>query len=207
MAGVKGMKMNRLDPVLKAECIRLRLEERLSSLEIQDRIAPAYLSLTTILGIIRPYPLTADEMRERHSRTAKAMLARRRLNGDIVGGHTWTPEEDDAIRKLWPQSSWDKIQEAFPGRSPKAIARRASQLKIKRALYATMLGRSKVDPVFRELRAIRESRQISREELADKIGIHRQQLTVWEIGTQRPLWLGLRDWLTALDCELKVIEK
>lgn len=198
--------MNRLDPLVKAECIRLRLEERLSSLEIQERIAPVYLSLNTILGIVRPYPLTRDEMRARRSRTAKAMLARRRLNGDIIGGETWTAEEDAALQRLWPQSSWGTIQEAFPGRSEKAISRRASQLGVKRKRYANNQA-ARVDPIFRELRAIRESRQITREEMADKMGVHYAQIRNWELGLQRPLWLGLRDWLVTLECDLKIIEK
>jgi hypothetical protein len=62
-------------PELKAEAIRLRVEERLSYDEILARVPVARGSLS---GWLRPYPLTGDETAERRRRNVPASPRRDR---------------------------------------------------------------------------------------------------------------------------------
>jgi hypothetical protein len=61
------------------------------------------------------------------SRAAVLGLRRRyeRRNG-------WTEAEDAVLRQLYPTAEWDEIEAALPGRTRKAIALHAHQLRLRR---------------------------------------------------------------------------
>lgn len=49
-----------------------------------------------------------------------------------MGGHWWTTEEIDLLKRLYPGASWEGLLNAFPGRTLCAIRVQAVTLQIKR---------------------------------------------------------------------------
>ena len=49
-----------------------------------------------------------------------------------MGGHAWTQEELDRLRRLYPGASWDGLRNAFPGRTRASMQVQAISLNIKR---------------------------------------------------------------------------
>lgn len=190
---------DRLTSQDKAEIVRLRTEERLSSLEIAARMGS---NTTTVCAIVKPFPLTAEEMKGRKAKIAKKMRQVLSDSGHYIGGGDWTEEEEKLLKNIWPVRSKARILAAFPGRSWAAISRRASQRQLRRSRAAASRSKRKAHKFFRSLRDIREARGITREELADKAGFHRIQLAKYELGEMFPRWAMLQAWLGALQYEL-----
>lgn len=176
-----------VDPALKAEALRMRIDERASGPEIKAKTG---LSFSTIYSVIGKHPLTREQMNT---------YARRRC--------AWTPAENALLERLWPYAARDVIEAALPTRNWEAIGKRAADRKILRTRQSRSKRADTVDPFFLELREIRESRRIHRKQLADKIGHHYIQIAKWELGETVPRWLALRDWLAGLNVKIKVIEK
>lgn len=194
----------RISPEAKAECIRLRTEQRLGSPAIAKQIG---ISTTTVCAWLKDHPLTKGEMDERRKIGARAMHAALALRGDYVGGADWTESDDLILERLWPGHPKRRIVTMLPGRTWAAISKRAAERGIRRSRTADNRKYDDMDPLFRELREIREVRRVKQQELADKMGIHVVQLRKWERGEQMPRWRGIRDWLDALGCDLKVMER
>lgn len=189
----------------KAEMVRLRVEERLSSLEIAAIMGS---NTTTVCAIVKPFPLTADERRARRAVVAAKMRRALARAGNYQGGHAWTEADDEALRKMWPAKTRKQIEAAFPGRSWVAIGKRAGDKGIRRSRAASNTrksGKNKPDSFFVTLREIREARGITRDELAEKMGIHRVMLAHYELGEARPGWLRVRDWLDALGYDIRTV--
>ncbi len=56
----------------------------------------------------------------------------RRPSSPFTREKVWTAEDDNLLRMLWPSSSWETLQAAFPGRTQNAIELRAWRFKLKR---------------------------------------------------------------------------
>jgi DNA-binding XRE family transcriptional regulator len=61
---------------------------------------------------------------------------------------------------------------------------------------------------MRNIKALREAQQITQQELAEAIGVTRQTVTAWEIGTQKPrLYLQqIKELCRVLNCDLVDID-
>jgi transcriptional regulator with XRE-family HTH domain len=195
----------RLSPEEKAEIVRLRIEERKSSLEIAKIMRS---NTTTICAIIKPFPLTAEEMAPRKAvgfKTGRQTLARTRR---YTGGTEWSAEEEHALQHFWPSYPKDRVLAALPGRTWATIAKRASDQGLRRSRTASFgsAKRRRIDPIFKSLRLIREMRGILQSELAERIGVTKGSFLNLENGHARPTWLRMRDWLTALQCDIKILQ-
>lgn len=175
----------RIPPEVKAEAVRMRVEDRAGGPQIKAALG---ISLPSIYTIIKDHPLSRTEMFS--VRPTKV---------------TWTPVEQIKLERLWPVASWAKLHEAFPNRAKTAIQKQAS----KQGLYRSRRGSNRikryVDPIFLTLRDIRETQKIGREELGYKLGMHRVIISRWELGDSKPSWGTFRRWLEALGCKIEVI--
>jgi hypothetical protein len=73
------MRGKRLDEILVAECIRLRVQERLSNKEISNKtgIAPG-----TLFSILHKIPLTHDEMKQKFTLAHTGQIGKLKYRGD-----------------------------------------------------------------------------------------------------------------------------
>lgn len=195
-----------LTPEKKREIVRLRVEDRLSSIEIAARMNS---NTTTVCALVKPYPLSADEIRARKARTTVKMRKALIDGGSYIGGSDWSPAENARLAKLWPLRTRERLCAEFHPRSWEAISRQASKLGIRRSRTANRTTKKKqeVDPFFQALRDIREARGITRDELADRAGFHRIHFARVELGTSKPSWFVVRAWLDALSFDIQPIPK
>ena len=194
----------RLDPELKDEIFRLRIEGRRSSVEIHKILGisnPGY-----ICQLLADHPLTKEERKIRRQKNAKFVREGLKNRGNYIGGDEWTKEQNRLLKTLWPSRSRESIERNFPDRSWPAITKHAAELGVRRSRIAGNRG-VKADKLLRSLREIREHRGISRNDLADRIGLAPTHLTRCELGECRPSFLTLRAWIDALDCDVMVIPK
>lgn len=199
-------KRARLTAEEKAEILRLRIEDRLSIPEIARAMGS---NNATVHEIVQPYPLTPEEQRTRRQKHVAIMRAGLQRRGNYIGGEAWTEQEDAAIRKVWPARSAAAVIAALPGRSWAAIGKHAAELGVRRSRAASNKRSSqrRIDKFFLSLREVREARGITREELAERMGIHLVMLAHYELGEARPGWLRIRDWLAALGYEIQLVPK
>lgn len=199
----------RLAPEVKDEIFRLRIEERLSCVEIAQRVGSTRASY--VAQLLRGHPLTPEERHARKVAQAEDMRRKRADDGKIIGGDPWSKEEDAQIRKFFPGASQERVLAALPGRSWTSVHRRASHLKVRRdratGLANKRKDRNKCDKVFQYLREVRLNRGMTQADVADRIGTHKVGVTKWEGGVIKPSFFMFRAWLDALDCDIEVIQK
>jgi len=116
----------------------------------------------------------------------------------------WSQSEQTRLRQLWPAASWEELEKAFPGRGRASLGRYARFREIKRNRNANTKHKHEIDPIFIELRRIREFRGLTRKELARSIGEYETQLARWENGQVCPRFKHLRKWLLALNCDIRI---
>ena len=111
----------RIDPSVKAECIRLRVEDRLSLSEIRKQVQ---IDHSTASVLLKPYPLTQDELsRKRGERRPKTI-------------------REDRFPNLCPFSRFMKPIESLTRREKGRIAEAAVLLRL------SLLGLVPAKPVF-----------------------------------------------------------
>lgn len=189
----------------KAEVIRLRVEGRMTIPEIARLMGS---NNTTVHELVKPFPLTKEEGAAWRARTATKMRAALQGTGNYIGGHEWSDGDHEKLQKMWTKSGREAIAAEFPGRSWAAIAKRATDygFKRKRLVYHRFNGkRRRMDKFFLELREIRDARGMSRQEVADKAGIHRVMIAKYELGECLPSWTVFRAWIGALGYDLEPI--
>lgn len=169
----------------KQEAIRLRTEKRLIAPEIAVALS---ISNWAAYHYTQDYPLSPAER-----------LARRRN-----APHCWSKTELRKLRELWPTKDKDAILRALPRRKWPNIVKRASEIGIHRPRIITNKKHRHVDPIFIELRALRQAQRLTREELAEIIGVHRQMVSHYELGTTLPRWANFRAWIEALGYDIKL---
>lgn len=82
----------KVDPVLRAECVRLRLDEGLSLRQIHERTGAAQGSLSAWL---RNHPLSADEVRKRQADAARHRAAfNKKPRGEESNFHRMVSDRD-----------------------------------------------------------------------------------------------------------------
>jgi transcriptional regulator with XRE-family HTH domain len=164
---------------------------------------------TTVCCILKPFPLTEGERKRRRAVSAATMRAKLQASGKYKGGEPWSGLHDALLKQLWAAASKERLLAAFPNRTWAAITKRAADQKIRRSRAATNKVRfaHKLDRFFADLRAIREARGITREELATKAGFHYIMFAKWERGECRPGWFNLRTWLDALEYDIAAVPK
>ena len=125
-----------------------------------------------------------------------------------VGDSEWSERELRALSRMWPTQPKSMIYSVLKNRTPTAIERKAADLGVGRSrrIYQKRAPET-IDAIFRSLRAIRESRKMTRPELAEILGCHPQTIAFIENGETRPSWLMFRAWLDALECDLRIIER
>ena len=176
-----------LTPTQKTEATRLRTEEKLTAPQIALRLG---ISNWAAYEYTKDHPLSAEDMRERRHNTTRS----------------WTKAELASLRRLWSTKDRLALERALPRRRWSSISKRASEIGLHRPRIITHKKVRVIDPLFIELRAIREANNIIREELSEHIGIHRQMLAHYELGQTIPRWANFRAWLEALGCEIKIIQ-
>lgn len=176
-------------PSVKTEILRLRVEQRLSGPEIKKVVGN--VSYPTIYAIVNVSPLTEEE-EGRWRRSSR---------------RAWGKDEVRILERMYPIADKADIEAALPRRRWPSIVKRANTLNISRTRLATNKKRRWVDPLFIQMRAIRDGQRIIRQELADKIGVHPQMIAHYELGQTIPSWRAFRNWMEALGCDLKIIQK
>lgn len=74
-----------------------------------------------------------------------------------------------------------------------------------RSIYATNMSRNPEEPVFNKIEEFRSAKNLSRQELADAVGVHYQTIGYLERGEYSPsLALALRI-ARVLDCEVTAV--
>ena len=101
----------------------------------------------------------------------------------------WTPQEENLLRMLWPSSSRETLEAAFPERTWVAINQRATKLKISREWVrkGTSTGRGWSAGEKEHLRELYVS-ETTIEEIAKKLGRSRRTITTVAsaMGLSRP---------------------
>ena len=165
----------------KAEARRLRIEENKST---------PWIAMTLGISNFSAYSILKD-------------LGQ--WEGRRGGRRAWSAIEERALERLWPMASWAEILAALPLHNRSSITKHASDRGLRRSADTRRRIKKMPDPIFRTLREIRESRGISRNELAERIGMHPTHLSFCELGDNRPRWLLIRAWADALDCDNKIV--
>jgi DNA-binding transcriptional regulator YiaG len=83
------------------------------------------------------------------------------------------------------------------------MARRAPACKVLHAGRGRIDDMTDLKPLVHELRAIREKWGMSRQDLADLIGVVPRTLMLWEVGKKPPSALKLVRWAGQLGYDLK----
>lgn len=172
----------------KEEIVRLRIEEKLTAPQIAKKVG---VSNQTAYLYTQEHPLSVEDMHARRLRTVRA----------------WSAAEIRTLRRVWPTKDRGAIQTALPKRSWQAISRRAVDEGIHRPRIISHKKKRIVDPIFIELRAIREAQNMIREELSERVGIHRQMISHFELGATKPRWDNFRAWVEALDCDVRIVPR
>lgn len=165
----------------RAECIRLRLSEKMSTPKIARRVG---ISNCAAYKILRKHPWTGKRSHLRE----------------------WTPAELETLRRLWPTADEAEIVAALPGRNFDACARKACSLRIRRPSPTVRKGKRFILPLIRALRAERERQGLTRPVLAAKAGYHYNQICGWENGKVQPALLYVVEWAAALGFDI-VLQK
>lgn len=161
----------------KAECIRLRIREQLSTPRIARKVG---LSNASVYKALQKHPWLGVRQDRR----------------------SWSTEEVRKLIDLWPVADDDDLLKEFPKRNLGSIGRKASDLGVRRPLPGARKNKRFIHPIFKALRAERERRKLTRAALATKAGHHVNQIQTWENGKCRPLFLALLDWAAALGMEI-----
>jgi DNA-binding XRE family transcriptional regulator len=169
--GVRGITKRQ-----EQECIRLRVREQLSTPTIAKRVG---ICNTSVYKILRNHPWKPTEKKR------------------ATRGFDWWPNDNAALRHLWPFASRLEIMERFPDRKWETIGRQACQLKLRRMTEARRKA-VHVLPMVEQLRAARESRRMTREELSKDCGYHVNDILRWELGRATPKLRHFIDWANAL---------
>lgn len=163
--------------IQRAETIRLRTEEQLSTPKIARRVGISNFSVYRILD-------------------GHAWI------GPNVTKRTWMLDEIRLLERLWPIADEAEIVSALPGRKFAAIGRKASSLGLRRRMPGARNNTRHVHLIIKMLRDERERRGLTRPQLAAKIGYHWMQIHCWEMGKRRPIFNKLVDWAEGLEMEV-----
>lgn len=68
-----------------------------------------------------------------------------------------------------------------------------------------MVDRTQPDPIYHELRQLRQAAHISQQALADALGVHRTYLSHWERSIYNPALPRIRAWAQALGYDLRLV--
>lgn len=172
--------MPRLIPAAtKAECIRLRRDEQLSTPAIAKKVG---LSNCAAYKILKPYP----------------------WRGKRVHPSEWKPAEIAVLERLWPSASHAELLAALPGRKFLALSRKACNLGFRRLSPKQRHNDLPVLPQIQALRTERHQRRLSRSQLSARAGYHLNQLLGWENGKAHPNLRAFVEWAEALGMEVVV---
>lgn len=64
-----------------------------------------------------------------------------------------------------------------------------------------------VDPIFKQLTAIRQDKEIKQTDLSVALGYSMQSISNWETGRYDPSWFGFRAWLDGLGYNVRLVKK
>lgn len=177
----------------RAECIRLRVEERLSTNAIALRMR---LRTARVRAVLAEYPISRLEIRQRRVWAAVRTHEKR----------AWPQSEVARLGEIYATATKAQLLAEFPGRTIQSIRKRAN-LEGWRCEHGGRFAERIVDPTFARLRAIRLARRISLLDLAARIGVNVGTLGSWEMGRGTPSWRLLKAWLGVLGVRLEAIER
>lgn len=116
----------------------------------------------------------------------------------------YTAAEIASLKALWPLGTREAIEAALPGRTWKALQRRAYLLGLVREREALYPCNDNAHPIFLELRRIRLRRRITRAQLAQRLGYHTVMISKWENNATVPSFFAIDAWCQALGVSLKI---
>ncbi len=135
---------------------------------------------------------------------ARKVLKLRRM---VNPRERWSELELQKLKNLYPMASDEEIAAALPRHSLFGAQRMASKLGIRRKTVAQRKSRRAINPLFVQLRAIREAKRLSRPMLAEIMGYHQNQLLLWENGNVQPDFQHIEDLANALGYDLVLKER
>jgi DNA-binding XRE family transcriptional regulator len=95
--------------------------------------------------------------------------------------------EESTLRNMWPKARRTDLERALPKRTWYAITRKAGEMGVRRLpLGLRQDTKYRPHPIMLRIRLAREERRWSRRDLAEKSGYHKQQITAWELGVNKP---------------------
>jgi len=115
----------------------------------------------------------------------------------MILGEPWTKQEIERLKILYPKSHRRKwvLQDAFPDRTRRAIARAANKQGLKRQKFRRGYPISEII----ELKERRMKAGITTHTLAEKMGWGQPQIYAWEVGKRRMSKLQLQDYNDTLE--------
>jgi DNA-binding transcriptional regulator YiaG len=164
----------------RRECVRLRVEQNLSTPQIARTVGVSNFSAYRIL---RKHPW-------------------RPVKG--YGRRAWSERDDRDLRQLYPMATWEELQRRFPQRTLAAIAKEASELGLRRDSKMLRQRRHYLSPIVEALRAERLRRRMTGDQLADKMGYAVALIRRWETGINQPKLRQIEDWGDALGMMISV---
>lgn len=172
----------RLSNEVRAECIRLRVHEQLSTPTIARQLK---LSTQSV------YKILAGHVWLPNWPTLK-------------GGPraTWLKQEVDTLKAMYATADKAEILGALPNRGWPNIAKKASALGLRRPVPGSRKNTRYVQALFRQLRAARETQKLTRVQLSARCGYHVNVLLGWELGKRNPDFRFVVDWAAALGFDI-----
>jgi DNA-binding transcriptional regulator YiaG len=149
---------------------------------------------------VTPWPALLKALPGRTKAAIRCQVISRDIRKQTNSRTSWTGTECAILTKMYPREPWSKICAAIPRHPQGSIGKQANAMKLKRD---GAKAESRV-LLIRELRKRRREMGIPVTHLANRIGVHRVQLSKWERGEQLPRLRGLFDWVGALGFRLEI---
>ena len=112
----------------------------------------------------------------------------------------WSAKEDALLRRMYPSLPWKDLLKAFPRRTRASITHRASDIKISRPHGPPLGKRKNLDHRIAFLRLERLRQGKTQTQVAQKVGVHINDLCRWERGSGYPKFINFINWSQALGC-------
>lgn len=178
--------MIRLSDETKAECIRLRVEKKLSTPAIAKVVG---LCNASVYSILRDYPWAPAHDRD---------------NRHVTRGKRWTEADVATLRTVYPGETRDEIMRRLPGRTWEQIGKMASMSRILRRPLACNPPKRNIHPLLQQLRRAREFQRLTRADLANRIGHSENSILLWECSRAWPHLSCAIDWALGLGLEISL---
>lgn len=170
----------------KQDCIRIRLDENLSTPAIAKRIG---ISNYSVYRILAAHPWIAPRDRD---------------HCQITRGKRWTEADLAYLRTSYPAAAREALMVRLPGRTWEQICKVANMHGFRRKPLVLNPPKYPVHPLCQQLRRAREFKNMPRSRLQAITGISTNDLLKWETGQAQPQMRSLLKWIAGLGFELRL---